>query len=274
MSTPTWHADPALLHAYVDGRLDAVLSASLERHVDGCPACRTAIRPLVDAPLLDAVWNGVRDRVESRPLPSAIRFAHRLGLSEPSAVLLSAAASLRMAWLSSSVVALGFATVATFLSDGRLWPFLLVAPLIPVLGVAAAYGDADEPFESLAVTAPYGRTRLVLLRTVGVLVTTLPVAGLFGLFLPGPEWIAAAWFGPALAMVPVLMALASFMGPRLAGSLVTILWCGVVLGSTRQMAATWPVEATQQLAYTALAVGALAVLAARSARTRRIGAVL
>ncbi|HWJ66453.1 MAG TPA: zf-HC2 domain-containing protein [Nocardioides sp.] len=274
MSTTTWHADPALLQAYVAGELDAVLSASLERHVERCPECRGAVRPLADGPLLDEAWAGVRERVESRPLPAAIRLAQRLGLREPSAVLLSAAASLRLAWLSSCLVALGFATVATLMSEDRLWPFLLVAPLIPVLGVAAAYGDADDPFEALAVTAPYGRTRLVLLRTVGVLVTTLPVAGLFGLFLPGPAWIAAAWFGPALAMVPVLMALASFIGPRMAGPLVTILWCGVVLGAVRELPPTWPIEATQQLVYVGLALVALAVLAARSVHTRKIGAAL
>ena len=36
--------------------------------------------------------------------------------------------------------------------------------LMPVLGVAAAYGPHEDPLETLIVTTPYGRTRLVLAR--------------------------------------------------------------------------------------------------------------
>ena len=47
-------------------------------------------------------------------------------------MLLTASASLRTAWLSSSTVALGFAVVASWVTQGGvLWPFLVVAPLIP-----------------------------------------------------------------------------------------------------------------------------------------------
>lgn len=274
MSTTSWHAEPALLQAYVEGRLDAVLSASLERHVGRCANCRAAMRPLADPRLLDEAWAGVRAGVESRPLPFLVRVAQRLGMPESTGILLSAAASLRAAWFSGSVVALAFATVASLVVDGALWPFLLVAPLIPVLGVAAAYGDSDEPFEALAVTSPYGRTRLVLLRTLGVLVSTLPLAVLLGLLLPGPTWLAAAWLGPALAMVPALLALASFTDPRIAGAVVALLWAGLVLGATRVAPQTWPVEASQQVAYLVLALVSLAVLGVRSLQTRRIGAAL
>ena len=79
---------------------------------------------------------------------------------------------------------------------GALAPFLLVAPLVPVLGVAAAYAPNEDPLESLVVTAPYGRTRLILLRTLGVLVSVLPFAIGAGLFVPGPVWVAVAWLGP------------------------------------------------------------------------------
>lgn len=275
MSTTTWHAPPEMLQAYLDGRLDAILGASLERHVDRCADCRAAIRPLTDAALLTDAWSGVRAGVESPRRPWLIRLAEHLGLNESTGVVLGAAASLRVAWLSGAFVALGFAFGATlFTAKTSLWPFLLIAPLIPVLGVASAYGHSEEPFEALAVTAPYGRTRLILVRTVAVLLTSLPASVVLGLFLPGPDWVAAAWLGPALAMVPLLLAVASYAGPRLASAVVTLLWCGVVLGSVRGLPATWPVEATQQAVYLALAVGALAVLAVRSRQTRKIGAVL
>ena len=64
-----------------------------------------------------------------------------------------------------------------------------------MLGVAAAYGPHEDPLESLVVTAPYGRTRLILLRTLGVLVSVLPFAIAAGFFVPGPVWLAVAWLG-------------------------------------------------------------------------------
>lgn len=275
MTTDTaWHADEALLRAYVEGRLDAVLGASLERHVDGCGLCRSRIAPLVDTRLVDQSWSRLRTAVENPSPPWLVRVAGRLGLPEPTGVLLAATASLRTAWLSSALVALAFAVAASLVQGGVLWPFLLVAPLIPVLGVAAAYGPSEDPFEALAVTAPYGRTRLILLRAIAVLVTSVPGACLLGLAVPGPAWVAVAWLGPALTMLPLVLALASWVGPRLAGAVVALVWCGVVLASVRRLPATWPVEATQQLTYLALAAAAFVVLLVRSRRTRRIGAVL
>jgi hypothetical protein len=275
MRSTEWHAPPELLAAYVDGTLDAVLGASLERHVDRCPDCRAAATPFSDRQVLEDAWPAIRAGAESPRPPWLVRAASRLGLPESTGVLLAATASLRGAWLSSAFVAVGFAVLATLLAgDTMLWPFLLVAPLIPVMGVAAAYGPSDDPFETLAVTAPYGRTRLVLVRTVAVLVTSVPGACLLGLALPGPDWVAAAWLGPALAMLSLLLAVASFVGPRLGAAVVAIVWCAVVLGTVGRMPATWPVEVDQQLAYLGVATAAAGILVVRSRRTRHIGAAL
>lgn len=273
-TTGQWHAEPALLKAYLDGRLDAILGASLERHIDGCARCRTAIADVMEPALLDAAWTQVRHRVEVPQPPRLVRFAQRLGLPDWAAVLLSASASLRLAWLVGAVVALGFATVAAVLSQGAIWPFLLVAPLMPVIGVALAYGDGDDPFEALAVPTPVGRPRLILLRTIGVVVTAIPPAIVLGLFLPGPTWIAVAWLGPALAMIPMLLALAGVIGARYASTLLSLAWIGIVILSMRRLPDTWPVAATQQGVYLALAVVSMVVIAHRARAARQIGAVL
>jgi hypothetical protein len=275
MSTNTWHADETLLVAYLDGGLDALGGASVEQHLLVCADCRTKIGALVDSSALELGWDRVRDEMERPPQPATIRLARRLGLPETLSVLLTATASLRTAWLSSCFVALGFAYLASRFSEGEaLWPFLLMAPLVPVIGVSAAYGPNSDELESLIVTSPYGRTRLILVRTLGVLTTCLPAAVLLGLALPGPDWVAAAWLGPALAMIPILLALASFAGPKVAAGVLAIAWCGVVLPSTRNLPTTWPVDADHQLVYLALAGVAGLVLAVRSRQTRRIGAAL
>ena len=41
--------------------------------------------------------------------------------------------------------------------------------------------------------------RLLLLRTAGVLATSLPLTVLVGLALPGPAWLGVAWLTPAAA---------------------------------------------------------------------------
>jgi hypothetical protein len=270
-----WHADQALLSRYLAGALDAVTGASVEQHVSRCETCRAAVARLLEPQLLERTWAGIRDAVERPNPPFPMRIARRLGLPEPTAVLLASAASLRGAWLVGAFLSLSFATLAAYASDGKaLAPFLLAAPLAPVLGVAAAYGPRGDPLEALVATAPYGRTRLILLRTIGVLVSVLPVTVLLGLAVPGPPWLAAAWLGPALALVPVLLAVAGFVGPRTAATVVSLAWSGVVLGSARALAPTWPIEAAQQGVYLGLAVAACAVIAIRAGTDRQPGVAL
>jgi len=272
----SWHAEPALLSSYLAGALDAVTGASVEQHVSRCETCRAAVGQLLEPELLERTWAGIRDGVERPPLPFTMRLARRLGLPESTAVLLASAASLRGAWLVGAFLTLSFAAFAAYASDGTaLAPFLLAAPLAPVLGVAAAYGPRQDPLEALVATAPYGRTRLILLRTIAVLVSVLPVTALLGLAVPGPPWLAAAWLGPALAMVPALLALAAFVGPRFAAAIVSLIWSGVVLGSTMAtLAPTWPVEAAQQGGYLMLAVAACAVIAIKAGTDRQPGVAL
>ena len=104
--------------------------------------------------------------------------------------------------------------------------------------------------------------------------SVLPVTALLGLAVPGPPWLAAAWLGPALALVPVLLALAGFVGPRAGAALVSVGWTSVVLASTRGLGPTWPVEAAQQIAYLVLAMSACVVIAVRAGADRQRGAVL
>lgn len=273
--TEEWHADPALLSRYLAGALDAVTGASVEQHVNRCATCRSAVASLLEPELVERTWAGIREAVERPALPSVLRLARRCGLPEPTAVLLAGAASLRGAWLVGAFLSLSFATFAAYVSGGTaLAPFLLVAPLAPVLGVAAAYGPRQDPLEALVATAPYGRTRLILLRTAAVLVSVLPVTALLGLAVPGPPWLAAAWLGPALALVPVLLALAGFVGPRAAAAVVSLGWSSVVVASTRGLDPAWPVQAAQQGVYLVLGVAACAVIAIRAGAGRLRGAAL
>lgn len=260
----TWHAGRERIAAYVDGGLDALEAASVEQHLTRCGPCRLEVRDVTDTTALDERWVAIRDAVVQPRRPASVRLARRLGLPDPIAVVLAATAALRTAWLVGALAALGFAFLAAWLSEGStLWPFLLIAPLVPVLGVAVAYDPADEPLEVLATVTPVGRTRLVMVRTVAVLVSCLPVALVVGLAIPGPTWVAIAWLTPALSLVVIQLALAGFVGPRPASAVVTLGWGAMVLGTLRHWGPTWAVEPERQAALLVAAVLAAVVIVAR-----------
>ena len=211
--TQGWHADPALLSSYLAGDLDAVTGASVEQHVSRCETCRTTVGSLLEPQLVERTWAGIRERRASDPaLPDAARPAARALRADGGAA--RSAASLRGAWLVGAFLSLSFATFAAYASDGTaLAPFLLAAPLAPVLGVAAAYGPRrtrsrrwSPPRRTGAPADPAAHDRGPGVGAAGHRAV--------GLAVPGPPWLAAAWLGPALALVPVLLALAGFVGPR------------------------------------------------------------
>jgi hypothetical protein len=272
MSTARWHADDKLLRSYTAGGLDVLPAASVEQHLIQCDECRRRMAAHVDVASLQEAWTGVRERIEVPALPLTARIAVRLGVPEPSAVLLAASVSLRTAWLSASAIALGFAWAAAQVgSDGGYWIFLLIAPLLPVLGVAMSYAPSEGDFEPLTTTTPYGRSRLVFLRTVAVVAGNLPLAAVLGLLLPGPAWIGVAWLGPALLLIPVVMLAASFVGPYNASAAVSLGWCAVVALAVRQDRPSFPVEPEQQLLYVVLAAGSVIVLMVRRDRLSVLG---
>ena len=60
----------------------------------------------------------------------------------------------------------------------------MVAPLIPVAGVAVAYGPASDPSYEAVLASPYAMVRLVSAADLSVLVTSVPLVVGAGLLLP------------------------------------------------------------------------------------------
>jgi len=129
-------------------------------------------------------------------------------------------------------LSLSFATLAAFASGGTaLAPFLLAAPLAPVLGVAAAYGPLVDPAYELSLAAPLGSFRLLVLRAVAVVASTTLLAAVAALALPGLDWTVAAWLLPSLGLTLAALGLATSLGPVTSGALVSFTWILIVLGA-------------------------------------------
>ncbi len=151
------------------------------------------------------------------------RAIRRVGLSDGDARLAASAPALRGAWLLSIVFLLAFAVLAS--GAPRMGPdlFLLLAPVLPVLGVGLAYGPWVDPTYETTLAAPYSSVRLIVVRTGIVLVLTTVLAALASVFIPG-HGTAAVWLLPAAALVASSLALAVWLPVLVAALLVSGLW--------------------------------------------------
>jgi len=261
----SWHIDDTTLARYVAGGTTAAVAASAEAHLTTCADCRARLTPQLDTGRLDAIWHGVDDRVQLASLPWFERTLVRVGVGEDTARLLAATPSLTTSWLASIVVAVLFAVAFAGASREGMLVYLTLAPMLPVAGVAAAYGRLADPAHELAVAAPYSLLRLLLLRSVAVVGSTVVIVGLGSLALLGHGWTAMAWLLPALALSVTTLALSARVAPVWAAAWVLTTWVAVVLAVRRADDDLAAFGAVGQLA--ALAVVALATTALVQQRT-------
>lgn len=230
----TWHASDGALRDWVEGISGPLVSASVEQHVVHCERCRTTVAALVPAESIAAGWEPILAAVE-KPRPSLLaRFLERLGLSPSDTMVITAAPVLRGAWVAGLIAVLAFTLVAaTAGGDGALVVFLAVAPVIPVAGVAGAYGPSADPSYEAVLAAPYPMIRLVLLRTAAVLATALPLTVVAGLILPISTGAAVAWLLPAAGFTVGVLAGSAWVDPEHAGLTIGIGWIAAVMWATR-----------------------------------------
>jgi hypothetical protein len=219
------------------------------------------VTPRVDTSRLDAIWLTVDDRVQTASLPWFERTLVRLGVGEDSARLLAATPSLRTSWLVALVGAVVFSAAAADASASGLLVYLTIAPMLPVAGVAAAYGRLADPAYELAVAAPYSMLRLLLLRSVAVVGSTVVLTSVGSLALLGHGWTAVAWLLPALALTLTTLALSARLAPVWAAAGVLTGWVALVLaarqGSDTDLSAFGALGQVIALAVVALAAAAL-----------------
>ena len=146
MTTTDWHVPDDLLRRFTDdpGAIDDVTASSIEAHLIQCADCRTRMAASAPAAFVAASWELVADRID-RPSGSMVeRLLDRLGLDAGVARLLAATPALRAAGLAAVVgLAVGAAVLSrTSEAEG---PFLVLAPLVPLLAVAASFAPASDP---------------------------------------------------------------------------------------------------------------------------------
>lgn len=260
-----WHAEDDLLARYVRGEAGAVRGASLEQHLTRCAGCRARMAAHVETPPLDRVWERIRERAEA-PEPTLVeRLLRRVGVAESDARLVAVAPSLRAAWLYGVAASMIFVGLAAAYGGTRgVAAFLLLAPLVPVIGVAVAYGPDVDPAYEVAAAAPYPASRLLLLRTAAVLATSLPLVLVAGLLVPALSWTSVTWLLPALAFTAVTLAASTWVGPITVAAVLVVGWVAAVGAATLGQDPTAVLRPMPLLGYAALGVLAVLVLRLRA----------
>ena len=275
MSVPTspgWHLSEVALRDYTSGDTQPVAGASVEAHLIQCADCRTRLGVVMPSKALNLTWTKIRDQVETPHVSVVERLLWHLGLSRESARLLAAVPAFRGAWLLGVFVVIVFAGVAAIFSgETGLSLFLIAAPLVPVAGVAACFGGDADPAQELIATTPHSAFRLLLLRTLGVLATSIPLTAIIGIALPGPAWLGVAWLLPAVAGVLITLLVGPVLGSTTTAAVLGACWSLAVVTAGRVGDPIEVVEPLMQVVLAVVALGALAVLLVRYPSFERLG---
>lgn len=237
---PTWHASPALLRAYADGACGPSDGWSLEAHLVSCSACRAELSVALSAEderyLREQRTALLHSLPPQRDTASGGRVHSWLHWVVRPASMVCVVVMVLVAALVDVVVAGLHGGPPEGVDDsGRLTVAVLwlLAPLVPVAGVAvAAAGEADAVREAVLAT-PTAGLRLLLWRSVTIVVaaavlTTVAGAGL-ELAGVGSGW-QVRWLLPAVAITSATLALSSVLSIERAAAVVSATWLALALG--------------------------------------------
>jgi hypothetical protein len=275
------HAGGELLAGYAAGTVAAVAGWSVEAHLAHCAPCRRALSAQVDPERLARNRSVLLVRAALPPGGPARRLLARCGVPEYLPRLLAATPSLRRSWLLAVLGVLAVVTGAAA-AAGSGWlpggpahpglagspgpavlvPFLLVAPLLVLAGVAAAFLPGLDPAAQLAAAAPFSGLTLLLARAVSALAAALVPVAVAAIVVPGPGWLPAALLLPSLALCAFALAAATVVGPRAGAIAAGALWVlpALLLAATRGPLAVVQWHAQSACAAVIIASAVLVVL--------------
>ncbi|WP_326610642.1 zf-HC2 domain-containing protein [Streptomyces scopuliridis] len=237
---------------------------ALEAHLESCARCRARLAvatrhttPAVSA-LVDGVWDGLAPQLPAiAPMPRRHRWA----------LPLSAWASpVMVPWLCMTVLVTLIAVILDSLSGQGVSFVLLLAPILPVFGVAASWARGFDPAYELVAGTPRAGLQLVLRRTTSVLVVVISALLVAG-WLTGAA--VAQWLLPCLAFTTGALALGGLIGVTRAAIGLVAAWAAVIVAPTLAVSRTPVALQAEALPVwgAVFALGVMVVIARRGAYT-------
>ncbi|MFE2034367.1 zf-HC2 domain-containing protein [Streptomyces scopuliridis] len=237
---------------------------ALEAHLESCARCRARLSvaarhttPAVTA-LVDGVWDGLASQLPAiAPMPRRRRWALPLA---------AWASPVMVPWLCMTVLVTLTAVILDSLSGQSVSFVLLLAPVLPVFGVAASWARGLDPAYELIAGTPRAGLQLVLRRTTSVLVVVISALLVAG-------WVTGAaiaqWLLPCLAFTAGALALGGLIGVTRAAIGLVAAWAAVIVAPTVAVSRTpMALQADALPVWGAVfALGLVVVIARRSAYT-------
>ncbi|MER6441054.1 zf-HC2 domain-containing protein [Streptomyces sp. NPDC001185] len=243
MGAGAGHASARIIDGYARGGTDLAVDEvwAVEAHLESCRECRDRLSDTVAArvpgvaALVDSVWSVLEPQVAViTPMPHRRPWSGRLSrwmtptmvpwLAMVMGVILLALLLDLLGGGSGAVSHIGAGT-----GTGRVSVVLLLAPVLPVLGVAASWSRALDPAYELTASAPRAGLYLVLRRTASVLAVVVP-ALLIGGWATGV--MVAQWLLPCLAFTAMTLALGGVVGVTRAAVALAVVWAALVVAPT------------------------------------------
>ncbi|OKH88499.1 zf-HC2 domain-containing protein [Streptomyces uncialis] len=266
-TSPPSHASARLIAGYARGDTDLVPDEvwALEAHLEGCRSCRDRLSDAVDAgapavaALTASVWSDLGPQLAAAvPAPPRRRRARLSVWTTP----------VMTPWLAMVLAVTLLALLLDLVGPGpgQVSLMLLLAPVLPVCGVAASWSRGLDPAYELTASSPRAGLQLVLRRTAAVLAVVIP-ALLAGGWATGV--MAAQWLLPCLAFTAATLALGGVIGVTRAAVAVVAVWAVVVAAPTLATSRTAVALEPEVLPVWGLvfALGAGAVIVRRGAYT-------
>lgn len=218
--------DVDLAHRYASSATTADDSLRVERAMDGSAQWRALVGSQIETGRLERNLAGVAAELDAPKRGVLERSMGRLGLPEHVARLMAATPVLRRSWYLATFLVLFFGVSASSADRaGSVSLFLALAPLVPVLGVGMAYGPGIDPSHDMTAATPLSGFRLLLLRSIAVLATSVAFGGVASLLAASEHGTrVVAWMLPALALTSVTLALSTFVPTRVAAGVTGGAW--------------------------------------------------
>ncbi len=222
------HIASTALRQYVEDEVAIAADAlwAIEAHLENCAACRARLGEIVTrySPETVSLLAGIHADLAtgvawSSQMPA--RNLHRQFVRRWAPPGL---------WprLAMTLLVLAAALGLDLASGANVLPslVLLIAPVAPLLGVAAVWSSGLDPAHELVVASPRAGLYMVLRRTLAVLVVIIPALGVAG-------WLAgaspAAWLLPCLAFTAGALALGELVGLGWAAAVLGVAWTAAVI---------------------------------------------
>ncbi|MGW0787596.1 zf-HC2 domain-containing protein [Streptomyces sp. NPDC002911] len=223
------HASVRLIGGYA--RNDADVTAdevwALEAHLEACATCRTRLSDAVEtgapdiASLVGTVWSGLEPILDTATTMPTRRRRRPVWLTAWLTPVMAP-------WLAMTVGVILIALALDLAGPGfgEVSLVLLLAPVLPLCGVAVSWSRGLDPAYELTAAAPRAGLHLVLRRTASVLAVVVPVLLAAG----WPAGVSAAqWLLPCLALTSAALALGGVFGVTRAALGLMAVWAAGVM---------------------------------------------